>query len=468
MNRAALVSGIWILVVLSAGLSGCGPKAKEKDVYQVPGPKIIKGGQTVDYKAWDSLGSAGRTMDLNDAFDISEGSPVKAEVVSHCFQNQRDISQTFSFPGSASLKIFALLPDEVLPLAFSSEIQCSFELAVYNEIGSRHIFFIPSVIVQDVGPQQVSLLVNSVKIDKTSDTALVAMEAGQVTQVLYSNSGKSTADLFCTDVTFKSVDFVQVSNLSRFDVNQAKPRTGRPVDILRINSVQQCRVSISDDARRVAVSPSFQLAFPVTSLQPQIESLPYRTGTKKDFLAVSPSYGTNKSFTFSTLRMSNTGKGLRRVRIPKTMSKVRVFNFWQNEDRPYRLPFYSASAFLEIGANDKVIVYQDETAFDVTIPEGESIVLESRVWQYDYQICEREEFEVDLETGHHLSGVPIRWTMLAATYELVEKGTYQELSLAGEPIDTQSFQWGARMVLKLTPKTNIEKPIALEFHEYCH
>jgi len=222
------------LSVLTAGLVSCAKDEKTRDVFHAP-PPVINSKGSQDLKTWDRRSD--KSLDLQDSFDVSASRAAKLLVTSRCRLDQRSYVEEFSFHSRAPLKIFQVLPTDLLTADLKNKKHdCAFELVLINHLGSKHIYQIPSVPITDEQRAGIKIELTGTddKIDRFSIRKLEGLRARL--------EGQGDTEILCTDVTIAKLPFTRVIALGSYDFTKAIPKKGRPLDILQENPLQTCRI----------------------------------------------------------------------------------------------------------------------------------------------------------------------------------------------------------------------------------
>jgi hypothetical protein len=261
MNRFDLASAAG-LFIFAFGLASCSPDRAIKDSYKAPPPVIVTGKGQQGFLQWER--SSDKTLDLQDAFDVSAGNPARTEVLAHCMRDKTSFTEKFSVDGRQSIKIFQVVPQDVLfENLENSGVTCDWEVSLYNEIGSRHVIRLPGSPLSDLG--EGGVLVES--SGGGESLKLVQILRTQGVKVRYRNSATASAEILCRDVNFEPLPFERVLDLSQFNWRHPLYRQGRgEADVTR-NPLQSCRVAISEGGRLKQISRRLTLHIPRAPLE---------------------------------------------------------------------------------------------------------------------------------------------------------------------------------------------------------
>ncbi len=265
-----------MVFVLSAGLVSCAPEKKSKqDVYTASPPVMRTGLGNLSQKDWDALKI--KSLDLEDVIDVTAAAPQRAGITTRCAMNGVEYSQVFDLAQPRAISTFSVLPEEILSEDFSqNKISCQFEINLFNEAGSNHIFNLSQVSIKEVKPHPARV----VRDPAVDPHLILTLDRLQDVRIRFNNPIPTAARLICQDVVFKELSFDQVLDLNRFDFHGAVIRQGHSPAALIENPVQQCRALIESGKSRVVVSDWFQLVFPHQPLT--VERTTFSSGSTTD------------------------------------------------------------------------------------------------------------------------------------------------------------------------------------------
>ena len=243
--------------VLFTGLVSCSKEDKTTDIYRTKPPVIRSGGASQDLKTWSLLKN--KEFDLQDVLDFTESSPARVEMKSSCKSGNDFSYGSAVFAGGAPIQIWQVLPFEVLTQNLTTKkFACSFELNLYNGVGSNHIYTVESVPI-------VERLESAAKIaiDGKSEMPkfLTPVQMLDV-RVRYSNSASSAIRLICEDMETNLLPFEQVIDLAHFDFAKPNIRPTRSRDVLETHPTQNCRAFIVQQGRAAGLSNLVQIILP--------------------------------------------------------------------------------------------------------------------------------------------------------------------------------------------------------------
>lgn len=257
MNKTNLIVRL-ALPVLSAGLVSCAKDDTKitRDTFKAPSPVINNKGSQ-DLKTWDRRSD--KSLDLQDSFDVSAGGPAKLEVTARCRRDQQSYNEKFSFVPRAPIKIFQVLPPDLLTHDISTEkIDCAFELVLSNEVGSKHIYQISNAPVTDETGAGVALEKNGTdeKVERIHTQKLEGL------RIRFRNAGPAAAQVFCQDMTLPDMPFEQVLELIHFNFAKPEIKPRLYADILIEHPRQPCRILIRQAGQIVQISSRFTAQLP--------------------------------------------------------------------------------------------------------------------------------------------------------------------------------------------------------------
>lgn len=268
MNRFDLVS-VSGLLVLMAGLASCSrDQEKVRDSYKAPPPVIVTGKGNQGFLQWER--ESDKTLDLQDAFDISAGNPARTEVHARCMRDKASFSAKFIVNGRRPVKILQVVPQDILfdDLA-KSAVTCDWEVTLSNESGSRHILRLPTSPLSDRGNPEVTVE-NSANNERIKLLQIMKTEG---IKIRYRNSEPASAEIICRDVTFEPLPFEKVIELSRFDLRKPVYRPSRSEMHVLENPLQPCRIALSESGQLKALSSLMMIHVPRKPFEYQIKNL---------------------------------------------------------------------------------------------------------------------------------------------------------------------------------------------------
>ena len=259
MNKNSLTSGI-MSAFLSAGLISCADKDRVvRDDFNASAPVIVTEEGSQDLKVFESR--SGKTLALQSAIDVSAARASKLRVSAHCRVKGRVATGVFDFQEPTLVKIFQLIPAEFLTTDLEKEVtECQYELALFNQIGSKHIYAVGLATIKDSATHGVRLekSANSQPINHKNPILHEGLRAR------FRNEGSARAQVVCKDVSFPDLPFEQLIELSNFDYGtiQTKPNA-----ISAPEPVQSCRIFVRQNSALIQISPVFMVYLP----QPRID-----------------------------------------------------------------------------------------------------------------------------------------------------------------------------------------------------
>jgi hypothetical protein len=264
MNRFNLASAAG-LFVLAFGLASCSQDQTTKDSYKAPPPLIVTGKGQQGLLQWER--SSDKTLDLQDAFDVSAGHPARTEVLARCMRDKTSFSEKFSVNGQQPIKIFQVVPHDVLFEDLNkAAITCDWEVSLFNETGSRHVIRLPTSPLADCGKSEV-ILENTANNDKIK---LVQILKTSGVKVRYRNSLAASAEIACRDVLFGALPFEKVLELSQIDLRRPIYRERRNEASVAQTPLQPCRILISEAGQVKQMSYLMTIHIPRRPLEIQL------------------------------------------------------------------------------------------------------------------------------------------------------------------------------------------------------
>lgn len=261
MNRFNLAAGAG-LFVLAAGLASCSQEQTSKDSYKTPPPVIMTGNGRQDLLQWER--SSDKALDLQDAFDVSAGNPARTEVLARCMRDKANFTEKFSVNGRKPVKIFQVVPQDLLVENLSAaDVNCDWEVSLYNEIGSRHVIRLANSPLSDRGQSEISIQSSQ----GGESMKLVQILKADGVRIRYRNFEPASAEILCHDMNFDPLPFERALELSQFDLQNPVYRPGRgELDVARA-PLQTCRVAITESGQIKELSQLLTLHIPLKPLE---------------------------------------------------------------------------------------------------------------------------------------------------------------------------------------------------------
>lgn len=306
---------------LAALVGGCGRKEKEKDVYVTESaPTIVRSGGNIGFKAWDMQSE--KSLDIQDAFDLSGAKPTKVEVVSTCFSGDKEFKGTSGFGGGEQIKVFRLVPRAALASSMNGDLACAFEVILFNEAGSRHIFKFSSSKITDSADAAVEIEISGNRV-RRSDAA-VALKSSELNGVLirHSNIRPSTIQVLCADLSTSSQRFEKVADLSSFNYENITPLDGASSAIAVEKPIQNCRIGLFENNRLYEISARFQLTFIPKPLEISVNDSFYRDTTNADNFGDIYKAANENFLKFSEITVRNSSDSARFLSINTTYLEI--------------------------------------------------------------------------------------------------------------------------------------------------
>ncbi len=383
MNKTCLIVRL-AAVVLSAGLVSCAKDdTKTRDVFRAPPPVINSKGKH-ELRDWDKRSD--KVLDLQDSLDLSPAKPVKVEITTRCRRDQISFVGNFSFVSREAVKIFQILPDDVLTRDLTKEkVECALELVLINAAGSRHIYHINSTPIADVTGAGVIL-------EKTgTDEKVSRIHSRQLEglRLRYRNSSPSSAQVICQDITFGDLPFEHVMELNNFDFSRPEKIPGSPADALIENTLQPCRILIRSAGQVQQVGPRFLLRMPHHPMTAAVAQILIPSAQEKTL------FFTGLPLNIGIVDIKNVNRGSPRFYILRkalTESTVHIFgpmiNGAPNDSRnivinAFILPWLHASPVATPG----VTVEDKGDSWRIVVPGGASARLILKVVPPRARVC---------------------------------------------------------------------------------
>lgn len=258
MNRNDLIVRLSASVLI-LGLISCSKEEKQpkRDVYKAEPPVIVQKEGNVQLKEWNLLNE--KKLDLQDSFDVTASQPVRMDITTSCRLKEQNFTKSFSFAPVRPVKIFQLLPPEVLVKSIEG-LDCAFELSLYNSVGSRHIFPVNTVRIEEKQRSPVTFQVPGEDQNLKRFTPAIFEEI----KIRYRNYQNATAELVCEEFHPPGLRFDQVKEFHDFDFSEIQQK-----------SLQLCRVMISSGGAIEQISRLVEVQMPLPPLKVDVQALGY-------------------------------------------------------------------------------------------------------------------------------------------------------------------------------------------------
>jgi len=332
MTKSPLLSA----TVLILGLASCAPDKKTNDVYHATPPFVHTNDTEVSLRDWDLQKS--RQYDLQDIIDFKDSHPKKIDVKTECRTEDDRILAKFNFVNESEVAIWRMLPNEVLTANFNrSTYDCAFELNLFDEAGSNHVFNISPVEVLDekAAPAQIAheATFNPKGLLKLSP------QTEQDVRLRFPTTAPSSAQLICQGTQLPPLGFDQVLDLAHFQF----PTN----DILAAHPVQLCRALITQSGKRVAYSNLIQFAWAPPQVTVTDETTPFPQLTPTNFDKMLIALRTAAPLKVARWRVHNSEKITRYFRFNLARTSLTLSLFARAQATPfirmtYNLPLVQA------------------------------------------------------------------------------------------------------------------------------
>lgn len=253
---------VFVSVVLVFGLCSCiqdKEQKKQVDPFRAQ-PPIVKtnGGEESIKSLADRLN---QNLDILDVIDTSQSKSLNTAIRANCVVGDQKLVLDYQGPSRNPVPILQLLPESVL-VEPKIDLNCDFEFTLSNEIGSRHIFNLQNIRVQN--QRAPNLVVDS-------DVHSI----GQL-RMRYPNSGPAAVELVCRNARFASLPFEMVREIGDFDFAKPIFPNGSAGSELLQRPIQTCRAFIRQEGRFTAYSPVIKLQIPRPGIGMEFLSSPHR------------------------------------------------------------------------------------------------------------------------------------------------------------------------------------------------
>lgn len=447
MNKLRLTSGIWILA-MSAGLIGCEKAKKEIDVYRVNPPKVVKAGDPVEFRAFSD--NSERELDIQDQFDVSDGSPAKTEITADCQSRDHAQSLTVTTDGHPDIKVFSLVPEFILVGKFEQEIKCSFTFTLSNAAGSRHIFSLPATKIVDRLSSVVKISFGDKLIDSTSNNFFLDDTKLNETFVRFANQGSGTTSVACDFVVFPAVPFNKVLTFNDLNLTKGDPRPLSEPQGIGAGPYQSCRVIIANEGRRIGVSPAFTYTPKLQSLTVTQEPRPALSDYSYQILwndYIEP----QKPYPYSTVILNNVTGTSRTVRIAKELEGAELLFYLANyvDRQRYHFP---AKGYVTVNPSPRSTLTQDADYFYLTIPSGDFASMSASILPREAPRCfQIKDIPTDTPKGGFFSKSvmidPSLYRDWGYGFAAATSGRIDELNAFGGITKTLTFSWGEPLAI---------------------
>jgi hypothetical protein len=198
--------------------------------------------------------------------DFAASQPSRIAIHSQCRSDGENFFADFTFSRHDPIQIWQVLPESVLTLNLAkSPVECAFELNLFNGAGSNHVFALAAVPIVEERTPSASVTVEN---GQAEAQALPRFRADQLQDIRlrFHNSAPAAAQVICEDLRLNVLPFEQVLDLAHF--NFAAPAL--PPDHLRPKPLQLCRVVISEQGQKAALSQLLQIQLKRPALKPQL------------------------------------------------------------------------------------------------------------------------------------------------------------------------------------------------------
>ena len=250
-----------IITILISGLVSCRPENKTSDVYNAPPPKVKSGETERGINEFDL--EARKVLDLNDQLDFSDARPVRILIKTSCRHPGGDLIRRSEFPNPTTLRIFELLPEELLAKNLQTHpALCTLEFTLYNRAGSSRGMSLAMVSVEDAGAGLVLIRREPTATDEAPSVFSINSSSARGVRVRYQNFEAASVKLVCEDLSYLPLPFDQVFELDHFNLDFPEFRNGSDTDRILNHPVQNCRALVLQAGRTKAVSQAFTLTFP--------------------------------------------------------------------------------------------------------------------------------------------------------------------------------------------------------------
>jgi hypothetical protein len=369
-----------LILILISGLVSCSADKKRRDVYDAPPPTLRRNSEIVALRDFEAR--VERTADLQDVLDFHAASPARIKVKAQCRAGEKTYSSGFSFAGVLELAVFQILPEEVLLVDLNGEnVDCGLELALFNDVGSTHIFNLMSLRVRNEGAATVDVA-HEVHVDASLKMTLPDMEDVRVRSSIQE---PMIAQVACVDMTLPPLPFTQVLDLARFAFNQWNLRPDREPEVLQKFPVQTCKVLLLRNGIRAGISAAFQVILPPPSLPAQKIFEAPQCGRDLSCPWQAQMASNGNEFILETWRINNSSATARTLRFPKTL---------------YRLEYDSIGAS-PVGTKDSGLV-TSEGRMLILRPRSEAAVLSDDRGQTTLRLNPGQSVTVDLLLPRHV------------------------------------------------------------------
>jgi len=304
-SKLTLFGPVFVLV---SGLVSCGPKEKKtQDVYRAQAPVIRQGGLSIGFKEWEQV--AKKDLDLNDSIDARSARAAATEFTSSCRAGEQNYGRHIQVSGSPELKLFQLLPSEVLPIDLASmKVHCTVKVALTNDVGSKHIIPEIQAMLTDLRGASAALEMDGAVISQALPQFRVS-KLGSRRARAADFSGQ--AQVICEDAASAPLVSQAVVALADFDYQKMHNHSQRQPAVLESKPVQRCRVQFLKDKIAAAMTTPFLLRFESPALQYSVSALHHQGQP------ISPVSAAQSHTELMRLRVQNPSQGGRTLVLAK-------------------------------------------------------------------------------------------------------------------------------------------------------
>lgn len=392
MKFNVLTSAMSAAILLS-GLTACDKSVKkELDVYNAPAPKIVRDGKSEDFSVWSK--AEDKQLDLQDSFDFKESGAAKVEITSTCRRETKSIEKSVTFDSPDFIKLYALIPDEILAQNFDNLVDCSFILKLSNGAGSKHIFDVPSYVIKDQKSSEISIAIGADQFTLSSQGLSIPKQGLKEAILYYGNRTQAVAQLICKDVTLPVLPFNEGINLTAFNQRRGILREGEEEFKLRKNPVQECRAVIRQDLKPVAISPLFKMEFMFDGFSIVENGLQLRAGEMLE-----DAWGTfmtpNIDFTYSSYTLSNDDDLDHTVTIPASRIMTRTHTYINGK------AMYREGGWMELKIlpNTGIAVTGNDSNYFISMKPGSKVTVEIKLVLSSTPFCFYDNGQLPNLTG---------------------------------------------------------------------
>jgi hypothetical protein len=332
---------LYTLILTSAflglGLVSCSPDNRRTlDSYKVSPPKIIRAGESeakADLKQFDS--DKNREFDLRDLIDASSGNPTMVKTRSRCRTGQREW-EVSRVSRSSKFRILQIIPTELLLQELETvPFVCHFEIAVFNDIGSTHIFQLADVRLHDRHGNEIQI--TTYADEPAPEPLFLNSSNAQGFKVTFPYGEPVTGQVMCEDLYYAPVRFQNNWELKDFNERRHLFRATSDAISIASKSPQRCRILVSANEMPIATTPFFKVIIPKPPFAVQFREVAPSAVNEHGFqqtekLTLDFAFK-NRPLILTEYRIQNSTAARRWIRLPLRPMPVKIRSLFAGKPR---------------------------------------------------------------------------------------------------------------------------------------